>query len=104
MSNSTFSAVVFLAFAWLLLPLPLPLDAVLADERLVLDENDDPSEMIEFGRCTIFVFSEIVVENELRSFGAKICYTIIIINATFVISYHHQPFSSCEKLTERSLI
>lgn len=60
------SAAVFLVFGL------LPLDDVLPDERLVLDENDDPSEIIEFGRCTTFVFSDIVVENEVRSFGAVI--------------------------------
>lgn len=49
----------------------LLLDEVLPDERLVLDENDDPSEMNEFGRCTAaFELSAMVVENELRSFGA----------------------------------
>lgn len=49
----------------------LLLDEVLPDERLVLDENDEPSEMNEFGRCTAaFEPSAMVVENELRSFGA----------------------------------
>lgn len=52
----------------------LLLDAVLelSDERLVPDENDEPSEMIEFGRCVLVVFSATIVpENELRNFGAK---------------------------------
>lgn len=48
----------------------LLLDEVLADERLVLDENDEPNEMIEFGRCNTFVLSAIDDENELRSLGA----------------------------------
>lgn len=51
----------------------LLLDAVLelSDDRLVPDEKDEPSEMIEFGRCVVLVLSEsIVPENELRNFGA----------------------------------
>lgn len=64
-SNSTPKVDAFLAFVWLLL------DEVLADERLVLDENDDPRDMIELGLCTTFVLSLIVEENELRSFGAN---------------------------------
>lgn len=54
----------FLVFVLLLL------DEVLPDERLVLEENDEPSEMNELGRCTAFELSAMVVENELRSFGA----------------------------------
>lgn len=72
MSNSTLRAAVFLVFGLLWLPLDELVLPVLPDERLVLDENDEPSEIIEFGRCTAFVLSEIVVENELRSFGAEI--------------------------------
>lgn len=48
----------------------LLLDDVLAEERLVLDENDDPSEIMEFGRCICFAFSANDDEKELRSFGA----------------------------------
>lgn len=72
MSNSTLRAAVFLVFGLLWLPLDELVLPVLPDERLVLDENDEPSEIMEFGRCTTFVLSEIVVENELRSFGAEI--------------------------------
>lgn len=53
----------------------LLLDAVLelSDDRLVPDENDEPSEIIEFGRCVLLVFSAIIVpENEFRNFGAEI--------------------------------
>lgn len=57
---------VFLVFALLLQ------DEVLPDERLVLDENDEPSEINELGRCTAFELSAMFVENELRSFGAVI--------------------------------
>lgn len=72
MSNSTLRAAVFLVFGLLWLPLDELVLPVLPDERLVLDENDEPSEIMEFGRCTTFVLSEIVVENELRSLGAEI--------------------------------
>lgn len=65
MSSSTPKGTVFLVLLGLLL-----LDEVLADERLVLDENDEPREMIELGRCNTFVLSAIDDENELRSFGA----------------------------------
>lgn len=68
MSNSTHNVDGFLVFGL------LPLDEVLADERLVLDEKDEPSEIIEFGRCTTFVFSDTVDENELRSLGANTKY------------------------------
>lgn len=76
MSSSTPNGPAFLAFGL------LPLDDVLPDERLVLDENDEPSEMIEFGRCKTFALSADDDENELRSFGAveknKISHSIII--------------------------
>lgn len=64
MSSSTPNGTAFLLLVLLLL------DDVLADEWLVLDENDEPSDMIELGRCTTFVLSAIDDENELRSFGA----------------------------------
>lgn len=64
MSSSMPKGFVFLELGLLLL------DEVLADERLVLDENDEPSEMMEFGRCKTFVLSPIDDENELRSLGA----------------------------------
>lgn len=64
-SNSMLNVAAFRAFVLLLL------DEVLPDERLVLDENDEPSEMNEFGRCTAaFELSAAVVENELRNLGA----------------------------------
>lgn len=66
MSSSLPEGIVFLALGLLLL------DEVLTDERLVLDENDEPSEMIELGRCTTFVLSAADEENEQRSFGAAI--------------------------------
>lgn len=57
----------------------LPLDVVLADERLVLDENDEPSEIIELGRCTNFVFPTMDEVEELRSFGAVNIYFLSVI-------------------------
>lgn len=39
------------------------------DELLVPDENDDPSEISEFGRLADFISGR-VPENELRNFGA----------------------------------
>lgn len=53
----------------------LLLDAVLelSEDRLVPDENDEPSEIMELGRCVLLVFSAIIVpENEFRNFGAAI--------------------------------
>lgn len=74
MSNSTPNVDGFLVFVL------LPLDEVLADERLVLDEKDDPSDIIEFGRCTSFVLSDTIEQNELRSLGAKTKKKIIFFN------------------------
>lgn len=48
----------------------LPLEDVLVLERLVPDENDEPSEMIEFGRCVDFIASGSAPENEFRNLGA----------------------------------
>lgn len=64
-SNSNELAV-FLAFEVLLLEAVL----VLVDDRLVPDENDEPSDMIELGRWDILIMSGITPENELRNFGA----------------------------------
>lgn len=40
-----------------------------SDELLVPDENDDPSEMSEFGRLADFISGR-VPEKEFRNFGA----------------------------------
>lgn len=72
----------------------LLLDEVLPDERLVLDENDEPREMNEFGRCTAaFEPSAMVVENELRSFGA-----VLQINV-FCVIFTRQKKISIQNLT-----
>lgn len=63
-SNSILSVAVFLAFEILLL------EEVLVDDRLVPDENDDPSDIIELGRCTILAFSFNDDENVFRNLGA----------------------------------
>lgn len=42
---------------------------VLPDERLP-DENDEPSEIIELGRCVDLWFSGRTPENEFRNLGA----------------------------------
>lgn len=43
---------------------------MLVDERLVPDENDEPSDIIELGRWAILVISGKTPENELRNLGA----------------------------------
>lgn len=73
--------------AFALLLLLLVLDDVLPDERLVLDENDEPSEMNEFGRCTAALEpSPMVVENELRSFGAVLQIKIFVMHLLYFYS------------------
>lgn len=64
--NSLFNVTAFLALEM------LPFDDVLRDEWLVPDENDDPRDIIEFGRCITFAFSLDDIENVLRNFGAEI--------------------------------
>lgn len=51
---------------------PLLLDAVLVliDERLVPDENEDPNDMIEFGRWHTLLVSCNVPDTEFRNLGA----------------------------------
>lgn len=55
----------FLRFVWL----PELEADVLSEELLVPDENDDPSEITEFGR-RVDLISGNVPEKELRNFGA----------------------------------
>lgn len=65
------------------------------------DENDDPSEINEFGRLADFI-SGSVPENEFRNFGAENRKR----SAEFSSSIQRidKPFSNCENVIERSLI
>lgn len=84
----------------------LLLDEVLPDERLVLDENDEPSEMNEFGRCIAALEpSAMVVENELRSFGAVLQMNkiSIIFTRQKKISIQNLTFFQLSK-TDRTII
>lgn len=56
----------FLIFDVLLLEAVL----VLVEDRLVPDENDEPRDIIELGRCADLIISGVAPENELRNFGA----------------------------------
>lgn len=75
-----------------------------SDELLVPDENDDPSEMSEFGRLADFISGR-VPEKEFRNFGAvnrrkKNCHHM-------GAQWWHKfrlPFSNCENVIDRSLI
>lgn len=66
-SNSVCNAAVWRELEVLLL------DVVLADERLVPDENDEPSDIIESGLWITFAFSGNDPENEFLNFGAIKC-------------------------------
>lgn len=64
--SSLFSVTVFLALEMLLF------DDVLRDEWLVPDENEDPKDITELGRCISVAFSFNGIEHVLRNFGAAI--------------------------------